>query len=103
MFVPREDSCKIGILKLSNKTPNRKHLKLYYYMKPVIGEDEFKTYGNIHVKFDRNSNILTANNLYTSEIDNTKLYMSSSEKIKSYTGDKKIFLREEWIIKSRWT
>lgn len=92
IFVPREDSCKIGILNLNNKTLNRKHLKLYYYIKPVIGEDEFKTSGNINIKFDRNSNILTASNLYASEIDNTKLYMSSSEKIKSYTGDKKFFL-----------
>ena len=92
IFVPREDSCKIGILNLSNKTPNRKHLKLYYYIKPVIGEDEIKTSGNINIKFDRNSNIITANNLFASEIENTKLYMSSSEKIKSYTGDKKFFL-----------
>ena len=92
IFVPREDSCKIGILKLSNKTPNRKHLKLYYYIKPVIGEDELKTAGNISINFDRNSNTLTACNLYAGEIDNTKLYMSSSEKIKSYTGDKKFFL-----------
>ena len=92
IFVPREDSCKIGILHLSNKTPNRKHLKVYYYIKPVIGEDEFKTSGNINIKFDRNSNTLTACNLYASEIDNTKLYMSSSEKINSYTGDKKNFL-----------
>ena len=92
MFVPREDSCKVGILKLSNKTPNRKHLKLYYYIKPVIGEDEFKTSGNIRIQFERNSNTLTAYNVYTSEIDNTKLYMSTSEKIKSYTGDKKFFL-----------
>ena len=92
MFVPREDSCKIGILNLSNKTPNRKHLKLYYYIKPVMGEDEFKTSGNISIKFDRNSNTLTACNVYASEIENTKLYVSSSEKIKSYTGDKKFFL-----------
>ncbi len=92
MFVPREDSCKVGILKLSNKTPNRRHLKLYYYIKPVIGEDEIKTSGNISIRFDRNSNTVIACNLYASEIDNTKLYMSSSEKIKSYTGDKKFFL-----------
>ena len=92
MFVPREDSCKIGILHLSNKTPNRKHLKLYYYIKPVIGEDEIKTSGNINIRFDRNSNTVLAYNLYASEIDKTKLYISSSEKIKSYTGDKKFFL-----------
>ncbi len=92
VFVPKEDSCKIGMLHLSNKTPNRKYLKLYYYIKPVIGEDEFKTSGNIRMQFDRNSNTLTACNVYASEIDNTKLYMSSSEKIKSYTGDQKFFL-----------
>ena len=40
IFVPKEDSCKIGIFKIKNTTPNRKKLKLYYYMKPVIGEDE---------------------------------------------------------------
>ena len=97
MFVPREDSCKIGILNLSNKTLNRKHLKLYYYIKPVIGEDEIKTSGNIRIQFDRNSNTLTACNLYASEIDNTKLYLSSSEKIKSYTGDKKFFLGKNGI------
>ena len=92
IFVPKEDSCKIGILNLKNKTPNRKHVKLYYYIKPVIGEDEIKTGKNINLKFDRNSNIITADNLYISEIENTKIYMSASEKIKSYTGDKKFFL-----------
>ncbi len=92
IFVPKEDSCKIGILNLKNKTPNRKHVKLYYYIKPVIGEDEIKTGKNINLKFDRNSNIITADNLYIGEIENTKIYMSSSEKIKSYTGDKKFFL-----------
>ncbi len=36
VFVPKEDSCKISILNLKNTTPNRKKLKLYYYIKPVI-------------------------------------------------------------------
>jgi len=36
VFVPKEDSCKIGILHLKNNTPNKKRLKLYYYIKPVI-------------------------------------------------------------------
>ena len=36
MFVPTKDSCKVQILTLNNTTPNRKRLKLYYYMKPVI-------------------------------------------------------------------
>ena len=92
IFVPREDSCKISILNLKNKTPNKKHVKLYYYIKPVIGEDEIKTGKNINLKYERNSNMIIAKNLYVNEIDNTNIYVSSSEKIRSYTGDKKFFL-----------
>ena len=92
VFVPEEDSCKISILKLKNTTPSKKKLKLYYYIKPVIGEDEIKTNGYIDIKFDRNNNMIMAKNLYKSDFDKTKIYISSSENIKSYTGDKNFFL-----------
>ena len=97
VFVPKEDSCKINILTLKNTTPNRKRLKIYYYIKPVIGEDEIKSNGYIDLNFDRNSNLVQASNLYREEMENTKIYVSSSEKIKSYTGDKKFFLGEGGI------
>lgn len=97
MFVPKQDSCKIGILNLRNTTQNRKKLKLYYYIKPVIGEDEIKSNGYIHLSFDSNSNILQARNLYREEMEKTRIYISSSEKIKSYTGDKNFFLGEGGI------
>ena len=92
IFVPKKDSCKIGILNLKNTTPNRKKLKIYYYIKPVIGEDEIKSDGYINLEVDKNNNVLQAKNLYRHEIENTRIYISSSEKIKSYTGDKKFFL-----------
>lgn len=97
VFVPKEDSCKIGILNLKNTTPNRKKLKLYYYIKPVIGEDEIKTNGYIHLDFDMNSNLIQARNLYREDMEKTRVYISSSEKIKSYTGDKNFFLGEGGI------
>ena len=78
-------------------TPNRKKLKLYYYIKPVIGEDEIKSNGYIHVEFDSNSNLVQARNLYREEMEKTRVYISSSEKIKSYTGDKNFFLGEGGI------
>ncbi len=99
MFVPKEDSCKVGILSLKNKTPNRKKLKLYYYIKPVIGEDEIKTNGYIDLKFDNNSNLVEAQNRYREEMEKTRIYISSSEKIKSFTGDKNFFLGEGGIGK----
>ena len=92
IFVPKEDSAKIGILNLKNNTPNRKKLKIYYYIKPVIGEDEIKTDSYINLEFDKNNNIICAKNLYINDDNNMQIYISSSEKIKSYTGDKKFFL-----------
>ena len=99
MFVPKDDSCKIGILNLKNTTPNRKKLKLYYYIKPVIGEDEIKSNGYIQVGFDKNSNIIWAKNLYnTSDLDvKNQIYTSCSEKITSFTGDKNFFLGDGGI------
>ena len=97
VFVPKEDSCKIGILNLKNRAPNRKKIKLYYYIKPVIGEDELKSNSFISTDFDKNNNIILAKNLYRNELENTQIYVSCSERILSYTGDKNFFLGEGGI------
>ena len=92
VFVPKEDSVKIQILKLKNMNLSRKTIKIIYYMKPVLGEDELKSNGYINLKYDKNNNIICSQNLYNSEFKNDIIYVSSSEKIKSYTGDKNFFL-----------
>ncbi len=91
VFVPKDDSAKIQIIRLKNETLRRRKLKLVYYIKPVIGEDETKTNGFIDFKFDRNSNTVLAKNMINSDFKNI-VFVSSSEKIKSYTGIKKEFL-----------
>ena len=91
IFVPNEDSIKVGILKLSNNTVERKQIKIIYYINPVLGEDKLKTNANINLKYDSNLNIIIAENLYENTF-NDKVYIFSSEKIKSYTGDRKFFL-----------
>ena len=92
VVVPKEDACKVSILNLKNTTPNRKKLKLYYYIKPVLGEDEIKTNGYLNVTLDRNNNIVYSKNLYKREEQDYFIYLSCSEKIKSFTGDKNSFL-----------
>ena len=91
IFVPKEDSVKVQIIKLKNETPRRRKLKLVYYAKLVLGEDETKTKGLLNIKFDKNSNTILASNIANSDYKNT-VFISSSEKIKSYTGIKKEFL-----------
>ena len=91
VFVPKEDALKVNILKLNNGTTERKRLKIVYYVKPVLGEDEIKSDGCLKVSYDDNSNMVLLDNLYEADFRN-KVYLSSSEKIKSFTGDKKFFL-----------
>lgn len=92
MFVPKEDSIKIGILKLKNMSLARKKIRILYYIKPVLGEDELRTNGYIDLSFDKNNNTICAQNLYNTDFKNDVIYVSNSEKIKSYTGDKSFFL-----------
>ena len=92
VFVPKEDSVKVQILKLKNMELNRKRLKLIYYLKPVFGEDEIKTNGYVNLDFDKNNNIICSKNLYNSDFKDDVIYVSNSEKIKSFTGSKKFFV-----------
>ena len=90
-FVPKEDTAKISILKLKNETPNKKKFKIVYYTKLVLGEDEIKSNGYIKIKYDANTNAMEIKKLYCIENINSDCFISSSEKIKSFTGDKSFF------------
>ena len=95
-FVAKEDSVKINILKLKNTSDSRKKLKIVYYIKPVLGEDEIHSNGYIDVVKEENT--VYAKNLYRNEFKNDTVFVNSSEKIKSYTGRKEDFIGENTIL-----
>ena len=95
MFVPRNDSIKINILRLKNLDDKKRNLKLIYYIKPVIGEDEIKTNGYITVQ--KESNIVFIKNLYKDSFKKYTTYISSNENISSYTGNKESFIGNKSI------
>ena len=94
LFVPTEENCKVQILTLENNELKKKRLKLVYYLKPVLGEDEIKTNPYIELAFHPGANavILENKGIQTEEMPNTLLFVSCSEKIQSYTGSKESFL-----------
>lgn len=92
-FVPSKDNLKISILNLNNISNEKKKLKLIYYMKPVLGEDELKTSKSIDVNFQNNSNIICIQNKTNTDFKQIS-YLSCSEKIKSYTSSAKEFFGE---------
>lgn len=96
IFVPQNDNIKINLITLENKNPQKKHIKLIYYLKPVIGEDEIKTNGYININFNSASNIMFIKNLMSENKDN-QIFVSSSEKINSYTGSRTSFFKNSTI------
>ncbi len=91
IFVPREDSNKIYLIRLQNLAPQKKKIKLVYYVKPVLGEDEEQTKGWIGIEYVKKANTVLAKN-YAGEVIKGYAYVASSEEIQSYTGSKSFFI-----------
>ena len=92
VFVPKDDSSKVQILHLENKLAKKKELKIVYYVSPVLDEDEIKSNGYIDLKYDNRTNILTLENQAKEKNSRTIMYITCSEKITSYTGNKEFFI-----------
>ena len=91
-YVPLQDNVKKSIIRLKNTLPEKRKLKIVYYLKPVLGEDILKSDGYIQLSFDQNQNILYAKNQYMQDLEQSNLYVSSSLSIKAFTGDKNQFI-----------
>lgn len=92
MFIPKEDKVKVHLVHLKNTSSERKKLKLVYYIKPVLGEDEIYSNTFINTEKIKNSNVVYSKNLYHSDFKDSIVYVASSENIQSYTGNKDSFL-----------
>ena len=90
-FIPENEKIKISLLKLKNLDSVKRKLNLYYYAKLVLGEDEIKNNKFINIRYKENNNILLLSNKTNNDYKNT-IYLSCSEKIKSYTGSKNYFI-----------
>ena len=90
IFVATENNVKINLLNLKNLSQNRKKVKLVYYIKPVLGEDEINSNGYINLEFVKNSNTILVKNEISNK--NEYAYVSCSEEIESYTGSRKFFI-----------
>ena len=92
VFVPEKENCKVQILHLENKLAKKKNIKIVYYIKPVLDEDEIKSNGYIELKYDSSTNVITLWNQTKPVQNRTIAYIACSEKITSYTGSKKSFI-----------
>ncbi len=90
MFVPNDDSIKISIIKLKNKSNSKRKLTLTNYIRPVMGVSDQTM--QKHVITDMNEDVMIIKNPYNPDFSSRVSYMACSEKVNSYTGDRLEFL-----------
>lgn len=90
IFVPNEENVKVLDFRIKNSLNENRKLKLVVYLKPVLGEDEYFSNGNIQL--EKQENIILIKNVFADENFKDKImYVSSNETISSFTGDKTEF------------
>ena len=92
VFIPKEESAKIQIIHLNNKLAKKKKIRIIYYLKPVLDEDEIISQGYLNLKYNENMNLITLENKLKEKDNRTIMYVTCSEKINSFTGNKKTFI-----------
>ena len=92
VFVPNDEPLKINLLHLTNRLPESKNIRIVYYIKPVLDEDEIKSNGKLNLEYNNKLNMIFLKNMANQDIQD-KIFVSCSEKIKSYTGSKSAFFK----------
>ncbi len=95
VFTTKEEPVKINMITLKNISNVKRKLKLTYYVRPVLGTSEQVTQQFIKTEFQEVNEILMFKNSYNSDFPNRVVFMSSSEKIVSYTGDREEFIGQK--------
>ena len=88
--MPNEENVKVLNFRIKNIIGENRKIKLVVYIKPVLGEDEYFSNGNI--KVEKKGNLLLVKNMFAEEDFKDKImYVTSNENISSFTGDKTDF------------
>ena len=90
VFVPVQDELKVNKIVIKNLLNEERKIKLLAYIKPVIGEEEYFTNGNIYLEKDNNT-IFINNKFKDSFFNDREAFIMSSESINSYSGSKESF------------
>ncbi|TYQ15914.1 UNVERIFIED_CONTAM: cellobiose phosphorylase [Acetivibrio alkalicellulosi] len=89
-FVPINDSVKISMVKLKNVSQEVRNLSLVYYIRPVLGVSDQLTAPHIVTEQHESGALLIKNN-YNEEFADRLVFIDSSVKECSLTGDRREF------------
>ncbi len=91
LLTPMEDRIKINLIELENGAVDKERkLTLFYYIRPVLGVTDEKTENLLETNMEED--IFTVKNSTNTEFKNSTIFVGTSEKIRSYTGDRIEFI-----------
>ena len=90
-FVPLEGQVKLNLISLTNETEVEQHLKITYYIEPVLGQNRTETAMHLFTDITKEG-VLTAQNGYHPYLNKQVLIMDTSVVEKTYTGNRSNFL-----------
>ncbi len=89
VFVPENEDAKVSITELRNTTDTERSITLFYYLNPVLGASESEEKPFLSVS--GGEHVMTVRNNYNTDYPGQTVYAACSEKIGSYTCDKREF------------
>ena len=98
MFVPEKEPVKLWSLELTNESQEEKTLYVTLHLKWELGRNRELTSQYIYTEFDEKTQCFTAKNSYGNVYRAYRAFMFSSEKIVSFTGDRKEYLEKKAVI-----
>lgn len=90
LFAPLEDKVKINLIKLENRINKERNITLFYYTRPVLGVTDEETENLLET--DMKDDIFIVKNSTNMAYKNSTVFIGTSEKIRSYTGDRVEFI-----------
>lgn len=91
-FVPLDETVKIAVLRIENKSNRRRNLSLWNYTELVMGVQREKSAPSIVSAIDTNHQVLFAYNRYNNEFANRSAFFATNAKLDSHTADRREFL-----------
>lgn len=92
MFVPKEDSVKINLIRLKNNSGFSRKLTVTYYIRPVLGVSDQITQQHIITQIDEETGTLLIKNPYNTDFPERITFINTSQLARSYTGDREEFI-----------
>lgn len=89
VFAAEKDPVKLWRIKMDNTSHRTREISVILYVEWVMGVSREKTAPYLVTDMDTDTNAFTVKNVYTKEFPERTAFISSDEKIESYTGDRK--------------